>query len=136
MKKTMVALMLAITISGISALAQGGGGGFQQRPVEERVKNVLEKLAPLNLDKSQSDKTDTIFTEYYKAMDKAIADMRASGSFDREAMTKKREELGDARDEKLKKLWTADQFKKFKDEIEATLRPGRPPGSGGGGRNR
>ena len=61
--------------------------------------------------------------------------MRASGSFDRDAMMAKRKELSDARDEKLKKIFTADQFKKFKEEVEATLRPQRQGGGGGGNRN-
>src|SRR5687768_7794735 len=120
MKKTMVALAMLMSVGTLTAVAQGGGGNFQQRPIEERVKTVMEKLAPLNLDKNQSMQTDSIFTEFYKASDKTMEEMRASGSFDREAMMTKRKELSDARDEKLKKVFNADQFKKFKDELEAT----------------
>jgi periplasmic protein CpxP/Spy len=127
MKKALLSLFLVACVGGFSAIAQGG---FQQRPIEERVKNVMEKLAPLNLDKTQTAETDSIFTNYYKAADKAIEDMRSSGSFDRDVMMAKRKELSDARDEKLKKTWNADQFKKFKDEIEATLRPQRQGGGG------
>ena len=135
MKKTMVALVLLMTIGAFSAQAQGGGGNFQPRPIEERVKGVIEKLAPLHLDQNQTAQTDSVFTEFYKASDKAMEDMRASGSFDRDAMMAKRKELSDARDEKLKKIFTADQFKKFKEEVEATLRPQRQGGGGGGNRN-
>jgi hypothetical protein len=44
------------------------------------------------------------------------------------------------RDDKLKAIFTPEQFKKYKDEVEATLRPQRPQGggmqsSGGGGNN-
>ena len=131
----MVALALLMSVGTLTAVAQGGGGNFQQRPIEERVKTVIEKLAPLNLDKTQTASTDSIFTDFYKASDKTMEDMRASGSFDREAMMAKRKELSDARDEKLKKVFTADQYKKFKDELEATLRPQRQGGGGGGNRN-
>ena len=47
---------------------------------------------------------------------------------DRDKMRAEVQKLNGERDEKLKKVFTADQFKKFKDEIEATLRPQRPPG--------
>jgi hypothetical protein len=39
------------------------------------------------------------------------------GGFDREAFQK----LSSDRDEKLKKILTADQFKKYKDEIEPAM---------------
>lgn len=133
MKKSLVALVVLLTVGSISTFAQGGGN-FQPRPIEERVKAVIEKLAPLNLDKTQTAAADTIFTDFYKASDKAMEEMRASGTMDREAFMAKRKELSDARDKKLEKAWTADQYKKFKDEIEATLRPQRPGGGGGGNR--
>ena len=104
---------------------------FQRRTVEERVKAAMEKLAPLSLDKDKTTQTDSIFTEFYKAQDKAFEDMRNSGSMDREAMMAKRKELADARDEKLKKIFTDDQFKKFKEEIEPSMTPQRRNGGGG-----
>ncbi len=129
MKKAIVALLMIMTVGTLSVMAQGGGN-FQQRPIEERVKTVIEKLALLNLDKNQSALTDSVFTEFYKATDKSMEEMRASGSFDRETMMAKRKEFSEARDEKLKKVFTSDQFKKFKDELEATLRPQRQGGGG------
>jgi hypothetical protein len=36
------------------------------------------------------------------------------------------------RDDKLKKVLTEDQFKEWKDKIEPSMRPQRPPGGGGG----
>lgn len=126
MKKSLLIIMIMITGT-LSALAQGGG--FQRPPLEERVKNAMEKMKPLNLDKEATAKVDTIFTEFYKAQDKAFEEMRSSGSFDREAMAAKRKELSDARDEKLKKVLSETAFKKFKDEIEPSLRPQRPGGN-------
>jgi len=123
MKKAIL-LTTALFLAFVTTFAQGGG--FQRPPLEERVKTAMEKMAPLKLEKEATAKVDTIFTDYYKAQDKAFEEMRNSGSFDREAMQAKRKELVEARDEKLKKVLTADQFKKFKDEIEPELQPRRP----------
>lgn len=107
------------------AIAQSQG--FQRRTVEERVKDVNEKLAVLKLSAEQASKSDSVFTEFFTSSDKSIEEMRASGSFDREAMMTKRKELTDARDARLKVIFTAEQFKKFKDEIEPSMRPQRRP---------
>ena len=42
-------------------------------------------------------------------------------------MMAKRKEQSDARDLKLKAVFTEDQMKKWKDEIEPTTRQQRPP---------
>ena len=44
--------------------------------------------------------------------------MRASGSMDREATMSERKELSDARDAKLKAIFTEEQMKKWVDEVE------------------
>jgi periplasmic protein CpxP/Spy len=107
-----------------------GGGGFQMPSAEERTKTVMEKLGDLKLDKDQTTKTDSIFAGFYRTQAKKFEEMRAGGGqVDREAMRTEMEKMTTDRDEKLKKVWSADQFKKFKDEIEPTLRQRR----GGGG---
>ena len=109
-----------------------GGGGFQMPSAEERTKTTMEKLADLKLDKDQTSKTDTIFASFYRAQTKRFEEMRAKGGeINRDAMRAENEKAVTARDEKLKAIWSADQFKKFKDEIEPTLRQRR--GGGGGG---
>ena len=140
MKKAI--FLLAIAITGVLAVqAQGGGpggGGFQRRTPEERLKMVKEKLTDLKLDKDQTTKSDSVFLDYYKAQDKVFEDMRAAGGApDRDAMREKMQKLAAERDEKLKKIFTEDQFKKWKDEIEPTTRPQRGGGGGnrGGGNN-
>ena len=137
MKKAIFLLTIAIT--GVLAVqAQGGGGGFQRRTPEERLKMVKEKLTDLKLDKDQTTKSDSAFLDFYKAQDKVFEDMRAAGGApDRDAMREKMQKLAAERDEKLKKIFTEDQFKKWKDEIEPTTRPQRGGGGGnrGGGNN-
>ena len=95
----------------------------QRQTVEERVKNVMEKLkSPLKLDDAQAKKTDSVFTTYYSAQQKMMEEMRGSGTRpDRSVFEKVKTD----RDEKLKTIFSADQYKKFKDEVEETLRPQR-----------
>ncbi len=128
-------MALAAVISITSVSAQGGQGGGQRQTPEERTKATIEKLAPLNLDDATKEKTTVIFTEYYTTSQKAMDDMRASGSFDRDAMMAKRKELSDARDAKLKLIFTEEQMKKWKEEIEPSLRPQRQGGQGQGNGN-
>jgi hypothetical protein len=131
MKK--VIFLVLVAMAGVFTVQAQGGGGPQRRTVEERVKSVMERLAVLKLDKDQTAKTETIFTDAYKAQDKAREDARAGGAQpDREAMREKMQKMNDERDEKLKKVFTEDQFKKWKDEIQPAMRPQR---NGGGGNN-
>ena len=108
------------------------GGGMQRMPVPERVKMVMDKLTDFKLDKDKTALTDSAFTNYFRSQEKAMQDMRAAGGQpDREKMMETRKKLADERDEKLKKIFTDEQYKKWKDEIEPTTRPQRP----GGGNN-
>lgn len=51
--------------------------------------------------------------------------MRPSGSMDREALSAKRKEMSDARDAKLKTVFSEEQFKKWKADIEPAMAPQR-----------
>jgi periplasmic protein CpxP/Spy len=118
---TIIALLFAITIS---ATAQQG---MQRRTVQERVKSAMDKLTiPLSLDTAEQSKTAGVFTDYYTAQDKMREDARASGNRpDRSEFVK----MMNDRDDKLKAIFTDDQYKKFKDEVEPTLRPQRQQGN-------
>jgi hypothetical protein len=120
---TFIALLFAITIN---ATAQQG---MQRRTVEERVKSVMDKLtSPLSLDADEQTKTAAVFTDFYTAQDKMREDARASGNRpDRSEFVK----MMSDRDEKLKAIFTEDQYKKFTDEVEPTLRPQRRQDGGG-----
>ena len=132
MKKTILFIAVAL-VSAIGVRAQGGGGGGQQRTPEERVKQTMERLADLKLDKDQTEKTSTVFKEYFEARQKMMEEMRAGGGTpDREQMREKGQKMMTERDEKLKKIFNEEQYKKWKDEIEPSLRPQR---QGGGGNN-
>jgi hypothetical protein len=136
MKKAI--LLLAIAITGVLAVeAQGNGGGFQRRTPEERLQQVKEKLADLKLDKDQTTQSDSAFIEYFRGQQKLFEEMRGGGG-DRSTIRDKMMKLAGERDDKLKKIYTDDQYKKWKEEIEPTTRPqrgNRGGGNGGGGNN-
>jgi hypothetical protein len=129
MKKMSFMLLAALAITATS-YAQGGG---QHRTVEERVAIIHHKIdSTFKLDAAKLSQTDVVFTDFYKAQDAKRQEMMAGGTMpDRETMMAEMKKLSDARDEKLKTIFTQDQFKKWKDELEPTLRPQRPPGGGG-----
>jgi len=130
--KTKFFLML-LTLCGGIVMAQAQGGGFPRRTVEERAKAAMDKLADFKLDKEKADQTDSVFTQFYRAADAKRQEMMAGGSPDRDKMREEMQKMGAERDEKLKKIFTEEQFKKWKDEIEPSLRPQRPGGNGNAG---
>jgi periplasmic protein CpxP/Spy len=126
--KTKISMFIALLFAAtIGTQAQQ----MQRRTVEERVKAAMDKISDsLKLNKDQQDKTTFIFTDYYTSQDKMREDARTSGNRpDRSVM----EKMMNDRDEKLKAIFTEDQFKKFKDNIEPTLRPQRQQGTQGSG---
>lgn len=116
-KLTMLFALILIATTGIYAQ------GMQRRSVPERVKATMDKITPaLNLDASQQSRTDSAFTDYYTAQMKMFQDARESGNRpDRSQF----EKLMQDRDAKLKDIFTADQYTKFKNEVEESLRPQR-----------
>ena len=122
--KKQILLLAAIVITGsFVAHAQGGG---QRMSIEERMKTVMEKLnTGLKLTPEQQPLTDSVFTNYFRAMQKLRQGLPQGERPDQAQMQK----LVSERDEKLKTIFTEDQFKKFKDEVETTLRPQRQPGN-------
>lgn len=126
-------LIITIAVAGIyTASAQGGGGGFQRRTPEEQLKAVKEKLVDLKLTPDQTTKSDSVFVKYFRTREKAFEEMRAGGGGDRDAMREKNQKMMADRDDELKKIFDEAQFKKWKDEIEPSLRPQRRQGGGGG----
>ena len=122
--KKKIALLFAAAIFSITALM--AQDGRQRMTPEERTKMTMEKMATLNLPADVKTKTEKIINDFYTAQQKAMQDMRASGSMDRDAMMATRKKLADERDAKLKEIFTQDQMKKWIDEIEPSLRPQRP----------
>lgn len=131
MKKAIFLLITVVVAGFYTANAQGGGGGFQRRTPEEQVKAVKEKLVDLKLSADQTTKSDAVYLKFFKDRDKLFEEMRGGGG-DRDAMREKSQKLANERDDELKKIFDEAQFKKWKDEIEPSLRPQRRGGGGGG----
>jgi len=119
MKSKITLLFALILIATTGIYAQG----MQRMTVPERVKAAMDKVTPaLNLDATQQTSTDSVFTDYYTSQMKMFEDARASGNRPDRSVFQK---LTDDRDAKLKGIFTADQYTKFKNEVEETLRPQR-----------
>ena len=119
--------LLFFLIAGFSysSFAQGGP---QRMTVEERVKLVLEKFAEFKLDAAKTKEVDSVFTNYYKGQEKVRQELMGSGERpDPQVLRDKMQPLVTERDDKLKGILTDEQFKKWKDEIEPSLRPQRRP---------
>ena len=128
MKKKIVLSMMSFVVGITVLMAQGPGNG-PRATIEERIKTINEKLADLKLNNDNLAKTDSVFKNYFTAMQKQRDDMRAAGGTpDRDAMREKMLKLNIDRDEQLKQIFTDDQFKKWKNDIEPALRPQRPAG--------
>jgi protein CpxP len=125
MKKQIALSIVAFCLTVGFVMAQQGRGG-PRLTVAERVKAVKEKLADFKLDKNKLATTDSIFTTYFTTVQKEReAMMSGGGTPDREAMRSKMLKLNIDRDEQLKQIFTDDQFKKWKDDIEPAMRPQR-----------
>lgn len=128
MKKTMFILALALFATG-AVMAQG----FQRRTVEERVKIAHNKIdSAFKLDAAKLAQVDSAFAKYYRATDKVREELTSGGERpDMQVMREKTQPLTEARDKELQAILGDDGFKKFKSEIEPSMRPQRP---GGGNR--
>lgn len=139
MKKQLFLSLFAVCAIAGSAMAQEPvqaavpqQQGMQQKAPNERAKETLIKLqADLGVTNDQGAKVYAVFENYYTAQQKAMEEMRASGTFDRDAMKANRDKMMASRDEQLKGILTADQYTKWKDVVEPSMRPQRR-GDGGG----
>ena len=107
----------------ITVNAQGG----QRLSVEERVNRVMEKISSFNLDDAKKTEVDSIFTQSYRALDAKRSEIRnnSEGGEQRAEMREEMRKITAERDEKLKKIFTEEQYKKWKEEIEPSMRPQR-----------
>jgi hypothetical protein len=129
--KKMSLLVLAV-IAVATSYAQPGGG-FQRQTPEERVAAIHAKLdSAFKLEASKLATLDTALTVLFKRQDEKMREMFSGGERpDRETMMAERKKYSDARDEMIKAMVTEEQFIIWRDKIEPSMRPQRPPGGGG-----
>lgn len=123
MKKQLIVLFAALFLILGSAFAQG-----QRMTVEERVALAMDKIeAGLKPSETVRSGAKTVLTEYYTNWQKAMEELRSNGA-DRERIGEARKKLSDERDAKLKNIFSAEQFAKWTNEVEPSLRPQRKDG--------
>jgi hypothetical protein len=139
MKKQLFLGLMAIGAFTCTATAQNSmqAQPSQQQEMDKapntRAKEAVLKLqTDLAVTNEQGAKVYAAFESFYTKMQKLRDDARASGQQpDREAMKAKRDEFAAERDTQLKAVFTADQYTKWKDVVEPSMRPQR---KGDGGR--
>ncbi|MFT3902469.1 MAG: hypothetical protein QM727_04820 [Niabella sp.] len=110
---------------GFNANAQTGN-----KQVEERVTSAHQKFEKeLKLEKKKLDEIDEVFTEFYSSQQKIKQNIQgprlAQGLAPRQdfqSVRERNEKNIQNRDNRLKKILTPEQYKKWKDDIEPSLR--------------
>ena len=120
MKKLFILSIMFLATVSLATAQQGQGQGQRQRQTpEERAKSqteYLEKLLTLTAD--QKTKVHAIELE----ISKELSTLRQNSQGNFESMREPMEKLNKKRDEKMKGVLTADQFKKYQADNEQRQR--------------
>ena len=110
------------------------GGGFQRQTPEQRVAAIHQKLdSAFKVVPDKLSILDTALTVLFKAQDARMQELFSGAERpDRETMMAERKKYTDSRDEMIKAMLSEEQFAIWRDKIEPSMRPQRPPGPGGG----
>lgn len=128
MKRIFLILLVYFSLA-VASNAQPGGG-FMRRTPEERAAAIHQKLdSAFKLEAEKLAKLDTALVVLYKEQDKKREELMAGGMPDREIFMAEMKKFSDARDEMLKAMLTEEQFGIWKEKIEPSMRPQRPPGA-------
>ena len=129
MKKMTLLLLVGFAFS--AAVNAQPGGGFMRRTPEERAAAIHQKLdSAFKLEAGKLAKLDTVLIALYVEQDKKRQELMAGGMPDRDTFMAEMKKFSDARDEILKAMLTEEQYGIWKDKIEPSMRPQRPPGGG------
>jgi len=142
MKKILfVCAMVLFSSIGLFAQApqgfNGNGGGNMQERMKQRIENYTKEL---KLDAKKTAEFKKIYNESQEIMRKEMEKAREAGAnADRDAMRQKMTKVNTDRDAKIKKVLSADEYKKYQDIIkkeQESRGQGGPGGQGGGNRPR
>ncbi len=133
MKKITLLLLGTLSLA-VVTYAQPGGGGFTRATPEERTARIHQKLdSAFKLSPAVLANLDTALIALYKTQDAKREELFSGGMPDRETMQKEMKKFSEAQDEMLKAVLTKDQYEIWKEKIQPSMRPQRPPGPPGGG---
>lgn len=126
MKRKITVLLVMLFALIINTQAQQGQGGARRSP-EEMSKMMAQRLTDsLKLTADQQKAVESVFLTSRQAQDKLRAGLAPGTRPEKADMDK----INNTRDEGLKKVLTPDQFKKYKDDMEANMaRRQRPAGN-------
>ena len=139
MKKQLFLGLLAIGAFTCTATAQNMQGQPTQQEMDKapnaRAKEAVLKLqTELGVTNEQGARVYAIFESFFTKAQKAREEARNSGAApDREAMKANRDKMVAERNEQLKGVLTAEQYTKWIDVVEPSMRPQRR-GDGGPGK--
>ena len=135
MKKMSLTLLVFFALAVV--VSAQPGGGFQRQTPEQRVSAIHNKLdSAFKLGPEKFKVLDSALLVLFKAQDARMQEIFSSGNMpDRETMMAERKKYTDSRDEMIKAMLTDEQFIIWRDKIEPSMRPQRPPGGFGGGNN-
>jgi periplasmic protein CpxP/Spy len=143
MKKRITMLLIAGFFTASLFAQEGGGRGFggMRRTVAERVADIHKKFdSTFHFATDKQAKVDSAFADFYRSQDRFREEMRANATPGQqpspEAMQAAREKMQEfqvARDEKLQGILSEDEYKKWKNELEPSMRPQRRREGGGAG---
>lgn len=125
MKKLILAII--IFVSGTTAIqAQELIIKYQFRTPEEKTKLAMDKLKDLKLSNDANEKTNKVLAEFYKDQQKMLDGAVKNGVSNVEQYKAKKMKLVADRDDKLKKVFSKDQYNTWINVIEPSLQPKRP----------
>ncbi|MBS1742709.1 MAG: hypothetical protein JST81_06685 [Bacteroidetes bacterium] len=122
MKKQIFLFVAATFMSITSLMAQEAR---QMPSPEERTKAAMAKIAAFDLSSEKRTKVEAILVDFYTTQQSTMREMRAAGG-DREQMMEKNKDLAAKRNDKLKEIFTEEEYTKWINDIEPSLRPQRP----------
>lgn len=131
MKKRMIFLFANLVLACVCVTAQPQQPGVRPKPPgpEERVKHVSEKMEKeLKLTASQKEKLAAAYKEFFAEIEKqSVKDGRPAAPPPPPPPVSKEvaDKLSKVRDEKIKSVLSAEQFRKYT-VIEKTMRPPVP----------
>ncbi|MDL2209087.1 hypothetical protein LJB97_05645 [Parabacteroides sp. OttesenSCG-928-O15] len=118
MKKILLVCLLMV-MGTVGMVAQQD----MQARMKERVENYVKEL---KLEGEKADKFKAIQNDFMGKMRTEMEALRDGGNFDRETMMAKMTKMNEERDAEIKKLLSAEEFKKYQEILAKEPRGPRP----------
>jgi len=98
---------------------------YQFKTPEEKTKVAMGKLEAFKLSPDVGNKTNKVLVEFYRVQQKMLDGAIKNGVGNVEVYKAKKLKLASERDDKLKKIFSKDQYNTWINSIEPSLNPNR-----------